>query len=418
MAVKQFVPTTQRKKVFANDLAEKPFRSLQEVNEYLKKVMDNLSDMEGLLRQYQLQFSRAEKASTPSVEFLINGDQPPKKKGSTTTINVDKIDKIVIPKIDALRKNFKIADQLSEQVEQLDALYNNVSVTFRGVRGSGDMLDKIKAMKSSAKAKMDQAMKFLSQVGEKHTPNPFKEIVQTTIDYVSPSLEFKDHKIFMSAYETANDDLAFALYLQLRDLTDEDGHQYPLFFVVFTCVLHASETRGKVEPRYYVTVMHQFATPGRFPVGKEFSTPAEATSRLGVLLDLENISTAMGTLPHNLDPDKVKRDRFAAGAQVSKIHVEPNAFVFELLKGLSATQIKDIATSLLTDLKGMLTHIKKASIKVKPGKAEDGRTTLRYTLTNVAGESQINAEDLDFLKDRFQLDDAKLRQVVKVINQD
>lgn len=423
MAIQRLDTTkSTKKKMCASEIAEGPFRSLQEVETYLKTLKDSLSEMEGLLRQYQLQFARSSATATPSLEFVINGDRPAGgRKG--VKVNLDKIDKIVMPRLDTLRKNFGIAEQLGSQLNELDVLYNNVAVTFRGVRGSNDMLDKIKAMKGATKSKLDAALKFLSTVGERHTPNNFREIVETTIGFVTPGLTFVSYKTHLYAYETKaldkkEGDLAFAIYIQLNGLEDEEGHIYPQFFVVFNCVLHSTDEKNKVEPRFYVTVMHQFSTPGSYGLGKAFTTPGEAARALGMLLDLENINTAIGTVPHNLDPGKLPKSRFSEASYISKINVEPNALIFELLKGVKSAQVSDIAKNLYKDVKGLLSHIKDAKIKVKLGKSEDGRTTIRYTLTNVAKDTGVSAEDLDFLKERFELDDAKLRQVVKVLNQD
>ena len=67
--------------------------------------------------------------------------------------------------------------------------------------------------------------------------------------------------------------------------------------------------------------------------------------------------------------------------------------------------------------------MKNAKIKVKifkdamrVGKTRQENYVVRFTLSNIARDDQINVVDLDFLKEQFNLDDDKLRQVVRVIN--
>lgn len=396
------------------EVADNPFRSLQEVDTYLNTIKTKINEAESLLRQYETLFTK-QAATAADIEFTINTDGPAQRDKKGAVIKLDKIDKIVVPKLDNLRKNFAVVDDLSDQVEQLDALYNSVSVNFRGVRGSNDMLKNIKAMQAQAEKKMNAALQFLNSVGEKYVPDPFRKMVEATLAIVSPNLEFKDHHTFIYGYETKDSNLAFSVYIQLRGLKDEEGNQYPHFFIVFSCVLKNSEERGKVDPLYYVTVMHDFTTPGKFMPGKQVANPGAAASALGLLLEMENVNTAIGVLPHGLDPNKISKNKFAEGSQVYKIHVDANSLTFELLKSVTKSQASEIATSIYKDVKGILAHIKKAQIKVKLYE-EGGRWNVRYTLTNLAREDQVSINDLDFLAEHFDLDEEKLRRVVKVIN--
>jgi hypothetical protein len=418
MAIKPFTRTLSS---MSNkpELADGPFRSLQDVQTYLDSIKTNINDLDSLLKQYQLQFSRAQEKTTSvasPLEFVVNPDavkQP--RRGGGKTISLDKIDKIVIPKMDTLRKNFSLADEISDQVDQLDKLYNSVAVNFRGVRGSNDTLKSIKGLQRNAESKLDKALKFLSDIGERHTPSHFKDLIQATIAYVSPELEFKNHKTYMYGYETKEGDLAFAVYIELLGLTDDEGNIYPKFYIVFNCILKPSSDRSLVEPVYYLTVMHDFATPGKYGLGKKISSPSDASTALGMMLEMESISTAIGTQPHNLDPSKVNKGRFAMGSRVSKINVDPSAITFELLKGVKGSEASEIAKSLYVDMKGLLAHIKNARIKVKVS-TEDSRYVIKFTLTNLAKDNQVSVNDLDFLKETFGLDDTRLRKVTQIIN--
>lgn len=398
----------------STEVADGPFRSLTEVDRYLEAVKQSLQDKENLVRQYQAQFARAETAA--GIEFVINREgKGSKPKGGGARIGLDKIK---VPKLDVLKKNFSVIEELSDKVDMLDSLYNSVAVNFKGVRGALDTLAKIKDMKKSADAKMSAALKFLNTVGSKYVPTEFKQMVEATIAYISPFLTFKKNETLIYAYETPDEHMAFSVYIKLYNLEDDEGSQYPEFYIVFTCILKPSLQSGKVDAHYYVTAMHDFQAPGKYLLGKEINDPAKASAALGLMLEMENVSTAIGVLPHGLDPKKLSKNQFNVGSRVANIEVAPNTITFEMLKNVTQSEATDAARSLFMDMKGILGRLKKAKMKAKISK-EEGRYVIRFTLTNLARESQININDIDFLKEQFpQLDDRKILQVVKVINSD
>lgn len=395
------------------EIADSPFRSLQDVEKYLQSLKEQLNDAESLLRQYQSQFSRSVTAA-PDLEFTINKDSGPGKK--SPKIGLDKIDKFVVPKLDKLRSNFMIVDQLSEDVDKLNTLFSTVSVDFRGNRGLSQMLNNIKAMRNSAEAKLDAALKFLSKIGEKYAPTPFKEMADEVCKKLSEDLEFSSYKTFIYAHQQVSGDITFTLYVQLLNLVEEDGEQYPEFFIVFTCLLSPLATeKGVLTVENYVTVMNNFQTPGKFSPGRLVTNAKSALSNISTLLSLENISTSIGTLPHNLDPSKITKDKFKFGSKVANIEVDPNSISFAFLKQVKKDEAKSYANSLYVEVKNMFARIKNAQVKVKFTQ-EDGRFVVRFMLMNLATDKQINTNDLDFLKQQFDLDDNKLRKVIQIIN--
>lgn len=424
LQLKTQINVPQVSKSLNRELADGPFRSLQDVQVHLDEIKTHIDDLDGMLKQYQLQFSKVQpltQVKAADLEFVVSPGAKPKgpRKGGGKTFNLDKIDKVVIPKMDILRKNFGIADELGDQVDQLDKLYNSIAVNFRGVRGSSEMLKNVKDLQKNAEMKLDKALKFLGDIGERHTPKDFKDLIEETIGDISPELEFKSHKTYMYGYETKEQNLGFSVYIELLGLTDEEGNVFPKFYFVFTCILKGNPKEDLVEPVYYLTVMHDFATPGKYSLGKKISSPAEAATTLGMMLEMENIYTAIGTQPHNLDPAKVKKGMFKASDKVAKIGVEPNSVIFDLVKAVKASEANEVAKSLYVDMKGLLTHIKGAKIKVKVTKAESGSGySVKFTLTNLAKSDQISVNDLDFLKTTFGLDDNKMRKLIKVINED
>lgn len=402
-----------------SDLADgSKFRSLPEVEKYLDSVLQKISNLEGLLNQYQLQFARVRELS--SMEFVINPDQSPSGKGTGKKLSLDQTVDIKVPRMDLLQKNFAIVEELAEQVNGLTSLYNSVTVNFRTIRGSAATLDNIKKLKNVAQQKLDKALKFLQNVGTKHVPGPFQEFVNATCALVTPSLQFKDSDFFVYAYQNKEEQLSFCVYVELKGLVTNDASDfYPKFYLVFTASLIPKDK--KVYPKYQVTVLHDFAAPGTFPAGREVADPAAASRVLGTLLDLENVSTSIGVVPHNVDP-KLKPSKFTVSKFIRSLIVDPDSLEFSLVPGLSTQKVNEVAQTLYTEVKTLI-EVKNAKIKVKifkdavrAGKSKQENYVIRFTLSNIARDDQISVMDLDFLKEQFNLDDNKLRQVVRVIN--
>lgn len=405
------------------EIADGAFRSLQEVQKYLDGIETDLNDLDGLIKQYQLQFSKVQQqhpvTAAESIIFDIDVNTPkgPRKPKGGNTINTDIIDKVVIPKIDVLRKNFTIVDEIADKVDDLDKLYNSTSVNFRGIRGSNEMLKAIKSLQRTAKSSLDKALTFLGDIGERHTPKNFKDLIKDTITQVSPELTFKSHKTFMYGYETKDGNLAFAVYLELTSLTDDEGNIYPKFYIVFNCVLKPTKDLTKVEPIYYLTVMHDFATPGKYALGRKVTSSKEAATMLGTMLEMENIYTAIGTQPHNLNPDDYPKGKFEASQSIESIEFTPSSINFMLKKGVKAKDIQAVAVSLLKDVKGIFAKIKKATVSMKIDQSADPKV-IKFTLTNLSPENKVSVNDIDFLQDQFGLDAKKLRRVIDIINMD
>jgi hypothetical protein len=413
MAIRKFSLLT------TSEIAESPFRSLQEVDDYLnQKVKEKLDELDQLLRQYQLQFSRHEVRSAEEI-FIINRDKDgPRKKGPGSKFKIEKISKIVVPKMDVLAQNFAVIEEIADQVERLDTLYNTMALNFRGVRGANDTLKNIRTMQKAFEAKMDKALKFLQSIGQKYEPEQFKELVDKTMTIVAEELDYQKYEQYLYAHTTKEGDLQFTHYVELKGLVNDEGEIYPKFFLVFTCKLVKSDEKNKVLPHFYVTVLREFATPGRFSLGRQVDSPQRAMAALGLMLDLENVGSGLGTLPHNIDPNKVSKDKFAMSSKIASFKVVPDGFEFTLLKGVKQSELQETFQSLWQDCKAMVAKIPKARLKAKPGKDSEGRVTLRIFLTNLAPSDKISTHDVDFLQEHFGLDDEKLRRVIKVINED
>lgn len=407
------------------EAAEKTFRTLPEVDSLLEKIKEKIADLDELTKSFQTQFARAEKACEASAvgdaetagpfSFKVDfkdGDAPKSRK---IDIKTQKLDKVVVPKPEILRKNFDLVVELYDQLETLQNVYNSVSTNLRGVKGSVDTLKKIKGMISLAQAKINKALGFLATVGEKYAPQPFRKLVESTIELVEQGLDFQGYENYLYATETPHKELQFTHYVVLKGLTDNDGNQFPSFYIVFTCLLRPDD--GKVIPEYYVTVMHEFAAPGTFGLGKQIENNRGAQTAIFTLFHLENVSNALGTVPHNIDPEKLTRDRFSIALAIKSVEATPSTITFVLLKNTPKKAIPEIAGKLYNELKAKITgRMKNVRLKAKVVRTESGYAAVEFSLMNLAQNDEVNVHDLDYLKEVLKVDDAKMRQIIKILN--
>lgn len=423
MAIKRLLRSTE--------IADSPFRSLQDVERYLNTVKQNAMDEDQMLRNLERQFARKLESAAPT-KFTIQRDPGSQVKTTNSPhINAMRFDRIEVPNLEALKENFKIVDELSDQVEHLNTLHSQVSVSFRGVQGVNETLKGILTMQANLKSKLDRALKFLEGIGTKYAPQPFKDVVEQVCTTLSEELTFTDYEVMGYATDEGGD-LHFTTYIKLINLEDDNGEFYREFYIVFTAVLgsvsrdmtdiHGSRkynaNRNTVEMKYYITVMHHFQTPGKFGKGKAFSKAAEAMHHLGVMLAIENIDNSIGTLPHNLNPDRITKDKLQGTDLVGEIQVEPDSLIFVFLTKATEKEAQRATAMLYQQVKTMMQkQVPGAVVKFKLKRdVAQRRYVLKLTLSTPAKHNQLDVHGLDFLKEQFGLDDKKLRQVVNIIN--
>ena len=123
------------------ELAEHNFRSLEEIERYLKGMDEDVTNLGELLNQYERKFEKS-KATAAATEFKISLDPTNKprtinNKGTPMTVN--RWQKVVIPKMEQLRSNFAIVDELYEKLDALHTLEGTLKSNFKARHGAGDV---------------------------------------------------------------------------------------------------------------------------------------------------------------------------------------------------------------------------------------------------------------------------------------
>lgn len=391
-----------------------PFRSLTDVNRYLQQTKEELKDIDSLLRLYQAQFARIERQPLMAAEsFKITREG--KDGGDGGKIITDKIDSFKFPKMDELQKHFLVVDQLAEKSKELETIAATVSVQFKGVKGQPETLKGIKGMQTAVDAQYKKALTFLEQVGQKYAPTAFKELISGVKKKLGSSLSFKKSTTSVYAKTQDGGKLVFTVYIMLQGLEEDDGSIHDKYFLVFTCILSplAADPK-KLGVEYYVTVMQEFETPGHFHVGRRVGSETEALAEIGNLLSLENISNAIGTLPHGLTG--LDKGWFREADYVADLEVDAGSITFWFLKKVNKNSAGDLAIRLRPQIQSMLRHIRNAHIKQRMLEDADGRQGVVFTLTNLAAGDQLNINDLNTLKNEFKLSDQQVNDIVKVVN--
>jgi hypothetical protein len=401
----------------ASEIAEHNFRSLEEMEDVLQEVEQDVNDLGQLVDQYERKFARAAAVAAPT-EFKIvtqpTGKRLQMKKGSPLP-SLKSWPKVAIPNLSQLKSNFTVVDELYDKLEVLQTLEGSLTANFKARHGAGKVLAGITRLRKVTESKIAKALRFLQNLATKHVPEPFTGLIDDTLQEVSVKVNYADYETFLYVHENEGGNFQFTAYIRLLSVQDEEGRAYPDLYLVFTCELRPNPANKKeVSLTYYVTVLHSFATPGKFSLGTEVDSVRGAVMVLGTQLELENFSNSLGVLPLPIDK-KLTKDAFSVKDKIHSLEVDDSAMTFVLKSVVKTSEVNAIREQLYVEIRAMLFRFK-AKLKMRQFKSESGKTAIQFTFTNLADSSQVSLNDLDFLKTRLGLDDDKLRRVVKIIN--
>ena len=398
-----------------SEVADSPFRSVVDVEEYLKKIQEKLRDADALTKKYQSIFARAQlghKLTAGEFHFKINRD-PGKKPGDDPThpkFYAGKFTKVVVDDLAGLSKNFALARELSDTITELETVYNTASLKFRGVKGSQQMLQNIKAMIVDANNKYDKALAFLNKAGKQYAPTQFQKLVQSTMDNIESGLAYKSSENYLYCHVNDEKQLQFSYFVEIKGLKTEDG-TIPSFYIVFTCIEIPLGKTNDVHPKLYVTIMRTFQAPGTFDLGKQVSDYHSASLAIGTLMTFDQMPNSIGTIPHNLDMETLKKGDFSVGSKVADMSGDDNSISFALLKSIKMPEAEQIMIKLQAELRTMI----KQKRNTRPNATideKDGRLVIKFTINST---DPLAPHELDFLQEDFDLSDRQMQQIRKTI---
>lgn len=404
-----------------SDVAEHNFRSLEEIERLLEDQKTQVNDLDSLLEQYESQFARQE--ATSALEFRINVKQGKEglvnqKRREGQHIIIEKYKRVKIPKLESLKKNTGIVNEYFDKIDILRNLESTVSLHFNKKTGAGKTLQGIKTLRKQIEQKVKTALAFMQKIGTKYEPTPFKAFIQKIADQLEKEIKFSGYENSVYVHEDEKDhSLKFSHYLKLEGVEDDEGKTFPELYIVFTNVLSRISGSKKLGSRYYVTLLYEFATPGKFDIGTNIDSVKAALHVIGTMLELElNLSNPLGVLPHNLDEKEVTKNKFSVSRFISTIGVTERSIEFSLIKDVKTqSDAEDIAHKLFGEVRAMLSHTK-AKLKTRVDR-ELGRYKITFTMSSVVRPGQVSIEDVKPLMEKFGVTDSdKIRRIVREIN--
>lgn len=315
-------------------------------------------------------------------------------------------------RVDLLRKNYDIANDLQQRIDMLDSLLMQLKYHFAGTPGQQDAITSVRGIRTQLDTKLDQAYSYLSDLAIKLAPEGFalkvKEVVVKVMNGLKNPPLLSQHQLVSLMPQT--DDLVFTTYVKMENFKDDSGHVHPEYYLVFTG--HYEEVEGETD--LYVTSLNSFVVPGRFKWGTQFVDQDGGVQACSDLLDADNF----GDLGRRL-PVPVKRVTTQELQQsrrwVADVVVEDNQIKVKLAVGVGREKVAQVVEKLTADIAGVLSKFTTGRLRFKTRWA--GRQyRITYTLVHpeFTPHRMITVQQLDGLKGLGfdDLDIARLQQAL------
>lgn len=372
--------------------------SVEEIQRSLKKISVTVREL--LKLQLQTEDQLAVHAAGLFLEI-----QPPKIKNSPA-VDQSNSDHIKIASMDKLRKNYKVLRELFSTKTELDAMELKLRTAF-GDKSPQKAIDEISKLKKDVSEGITNAFSFLSDLAKAHLPSVLDNFSKGLSSALAKSLLYKDGRTFTYAFED-NGDLCFTVYHNLTEVEDDRGRIFPELFLTATY-------RSGNSPQMYVGIQHHFTPPSSDLMMKKVKSLKDALVSYNHLMELDEISNTLGNLPVEvlLKPGSVVRNMFSYKEHVKSIETNEHEIVFHL-RTSALQELDKISAGIFRELNG-IQRSKNAKLRMSIRKAKTG-PTISFRFVMPVNAPPIDPSDLEFLKDRFHIDDATLLKVVRVIN--
>lgn len=398
-------PTRQR----AAAPATTDFRHLTQVMDELTRIQDDLAATDQLLRK------AAKEVKANSLFKVDEADiknSPEADAAAKPTCSEEELTN--------LTKHYGVTQRLYGVLNQLNALEATLKSSF-----PEDSKDTTKALSEFAKTRkmvakqLDQAFTFLRDLAKEKAPPSFDKFTAAISRVASRTLSYESAEQYIYLFTTEKRQLAFANYLLLHNLTDEEGQMFPTMYIVSTMVIG---DKAADKNQMYLTTMRDFAPPSDDLMARRVTDIKAAVTSLAFLLDLEHVSNTISHLPVPLliDPKKINRNLFGYNSFIDTVGVDEDtgALTFSLKPTVAyndTVNINKIATQLDKDVAGMSRKTRSTqTIRIK--RAKGTPVSITFFLRRPKDAPAARADDLEVLSDRFNLDQDAISSILRVIN--
>jgi len=392
------------------------FRYIDDVSRFLDTMKDEIEETDKLIKVYQTQLAYLKRPNEKvlamltkaSMEFTITTDGD---KKSYLKRKIDpELTKVVVPNVKKLKDQYVLAEDLYEKHRTLESVETQISMQFPDRRGDAyeATMASLNTLKSKVAKQLKTVLGYLSDVAEEHMPKTFEKYMDAVRQEVQEHVLFEDAKKFVYVSTTAEGELVFTYYLMLVNATNDEGEVTPSLYISVQWVV-GETTSIQINPEYELPT--QLLKEG----GTEVGSVGEAVKAIGDLLQLEEFSTSLGTVPLSTQlrkpPSEITPAMFTYKDFIQKLEVDNDKLIFKLRKGVDEEQLKAISYALFQEVKALFKNSRTAKIRMAPSAKQ-----IEFTVHNVAQGGQVNSMDAEFLKDKFDLNDAQLRKVVLMLN--
>ena len=393
-------------------MADNKFRSLEEVKRYLDEQQKQLREDFQLVDENLKQLRSMTKAAiVKATEFKIldisgNGASKKRKK----TLNVD-FPVVKVPNKDKLGKSYKMAEALSQKYKELLQNENSIRMTFRNASSKTfeQLMGTMSKFKKELEDKMKELFAELNAVAEGHAPKEYKEFVASIAEELDSNqhIECESSRTFTYVALDNDGDLVFAGYIVLNNAISDEGKEIPHLYITVRWTVG-----GDVE----IFVEHDFVEPTLLNGGTVVENLKDATKAIVNQLSLEGFSSQIGNLPIGMQlrtpAGGMTPDAFSAAPFVDKIESLPEELVFHLKKGTTHSQLENIKYQLFLEVKALLKHKRKANAKMRMQ-----NNAIHFTIVGLDNSGGIHPHDLEWLSDKYKLNQTQLRKIANEINE-
>jgi hypothetical protein len=204
---------------------------------------------------------------------------------------------------------------------------------------------------------------------------------------------------------------------------DKDGE---LVFAGYIILVNAVSDQGKVLPHLYVVLKWTVGGDVEVYVEPEFQAPTllsggtvvenmnEIVKAVERQLSLEGFSSTLGNLPVDQqlrlpNIDRLK-EAFSAADYITSVSAEHDKLIFEM-KTSDREVIDSVISQIYMEVKSMLKKKRSTTVRysVKGSK-------VIFVFSNLDHSGGVHPNDLEWLSDKYQLNQNQIRKIVNTIN--
>jgi hypothetical protein len=422
----------------AQDLPK--FRYVSDVDKFVSEMAEEVRDLSQLVRKQQKVLSFLTRpqdwvAASMKIqaatfeEFNVTppsaSDQRKRKQALKKTID-KKLDRVVVPAIGKLKNQYGLAQDLYSKYQTLEAVEAQLDMQFPDARDLERAKGGITKLKQEIQAQLSEVLGFLNEVAEAHVPKSFQDYIDAIAREVEEHVHFEDSKTFLYVNVSEGGSLVFTSYIMLINALNEDGEAAPALYIAVQWNQGNFAKSGE-EASVKIYLDHEFELPLKLAArsdGHDVESVGDAVKTLADMLEVENFSSSLGVIPlsfqMNLDPTELTKEMFSYRDYIQKVGVDPSThtlrFTFRKVAGVDKSSVTKMATTLLLEVKQVVKKSRGTKIRMKPGK-EGGQYYIDFIVTTVGQGNDLTQHDLEFLRERFDLNDTQIKKIARIFTQ-